>query len=423
MRVYLLLVLAVGKLARRVVRVRGHGGSALPGVVTERMLPSFNRQMLNQLPDGVVVVSGTNGKTSTTKMIVEVLRAAGKCVLTNDTGSNFTRGIAAAIVATAKVRGQLPYDIAVFELDEAYGALFAAQCRPAYVVALNVMRDQLDRFGEIDLTAQLLGELLQSARTACIVNGDDPGLVAISSRLNTPVHYFGVAANLQPQFPADDELLAQRKRERPRPTFAVELASFRGQNVSFRLASKTYTQTLAIKGRYNFQNAAACLALAQLLLPNASPKTLLSYLAHSQPAFGRGETLQVAGQPLEIILVKNPAGFRQALLSFDSPASCMIAINNHHADGRDVSWLWDVDFSSLRSSGVRVVAGMRARNMARRLWYDDVPLQTVDADIHRALEYFVRHNPDQPGRIFCTYTAMLAIRSQLTKYTEVAKVL
>ena len=139
-----------------------------------------------------------------------------------------------------------------------------------------------------------------------------------------------------------------------------------------------------------------------------------------EPAFGRGESLVVDGQALELVLVKNPSGFRLGLKSFD-PAGCstMIAINDNYADGRDMSWMWDVDFDSLGLGGVDVVSGVRAYDMALRLKYDDVRVGAVEPDTTEALRQFIAASAGRPKRIFCTYTAMLAVRRELSKITKV----
>lgn len=143
-----------------------------------------------------------------------------------------------------------------------------------------------------------------------------------------------------------------------------------------------------------------------------------------RPAFGRGESIMVAGQPTELVLVKNPSGFRLGLSSFDpTGVACMIAINDRYADGRDMSWLWDVDFHSLQPGGVKMVSGVRAYDMALRLQYDDVEMSRVETDLGAALNQFVGSTPDSPRRIFCTYTAMLTLRKQLSKISQVEKVL
>ena len=150
---------------------------------------------------------------------------------------------------------------------------------------------------------------------------------------------------------------------------------------------------------------------------------LLAELEHIAPAFGRGETLNVNGQTLQLLLVKNPSGFRLSLASADAKDyATMITINDAYADGRDVSWLWDVDFHSLTQGGVTMVSGVRAYDMALRLQHDDVYVENINEDLEEALATFIAKSEGRPMRIFCTYTAMLAIRKELAKITDVEEI-
>lgn len=167
----------IGKAVRSVARLRG-GGTALPGLVVEKLDKDFVGHMLSELPRGVVVVTGTNGKTTTTKIISEVLEACGLSVFTNKTGSNFVRGIAAAILGEVDKSGKLPHDIAILELDEAHAVQFIRNAPVHHALLLNVMRDQLDRFGEIDYTARLLEKVAASATKTLVLNRDDPRISA-----------------------------------------------------------------------------------------------------------------------------------------------------------------------------------------------------------------------------------------------------
>lgn len=151
-----------------------------------------------------------------------------------------------------------------------------------------------------------------------------------------------------------------------------------------------------------------------------APKDAINALAEVTPAFGRGETVTVGGQPLELVLVKNPSGFRLGLTSFSPKGyATMIAINDNYADGRDMSWLWDVDFESLADTGVAAVSGIRAYDMAVRLQYDLIAAELVDTDLASALRAFIDHHPDTPKRIYCTYTAMIGLRRELSRITTV----
>ncbi|WP_427131312.1 MurT ligase domain-containing protein [Pseudarthrobacter sp. S9] len=428
----------LGKLVRRVSRLRG-GGSALPGLVVEKIDPGFMQRTLSTLPLGVAVVSGTNGKTTTTKMVVELLESQGLNVFTNRTGSNFTRGVAAALLGEVDWRGRLDADIAVLELDEAHAVHFVNKVRPRYSLLLNVLRDQLDRFGEIDKTAELLQHIASKTTGTVVLNREDPRVARIAGTLNGPeVLYFGLDDSLLSTFPNDDDMRAAPGSPVPpapaRPDADVVLRRVGADDADFEYDGVTLTTAMKLRGVYNIFNAAAALTLARAIAVRATAgqdtvkgKTavadndgLLKALAKVAPAFGRGESLVVDGLPLELVLVKNPSGFRLGLKSFPAAGyATMIAINDNYADGRDMSWLWDVEFDTLRDAGVDQLSGSRAYDMALRLQYDDVAIGAVNTEIAPALAAFIRGGKVKPKRIFCTYTAMLAIRRELSKITTV----
>jgi UDP-N-acetylmuramyl tripeptide synthase len=162
-------------------------------------------------------------------------------------------------------------------------------------------------------------------------------------------------------------------------------------------------------------NATAATTTARMLLgDDFDPAKAEAALRAVTPPFGRGEVVMVDGQPLELVLVKNPAGFTVALGTYGStPVSTMIAINDNYADGRDVSWLYDVSFDSLRARGVAMTSGVRAYDMALRLQYDDVPVEAIEPDLEKALDAFLAAHHGQPMRVFCTYTAMMSLRRVL----------
>lgn len=412
-------VVTIGKTVRRASRLRGGTGSALPGLVVEKLDPKFAARVLSELPQGVVIITGTNGKTTTTKIVCKLLSDHGYKVFTNRTGSNFIRGIIASILAETNSEGMLDADIAVLELDEAYAAQFVKQFRPRYSLLLNVMRDQLDRFGEIDHTARLLRTVALATVEAVILNRDDPLLCTIANDLPSTVarRYFGISPQLKANFPSDQDLYGTTKSTSvdtpPVTNNDVLLDKLTGHDAVFAFGSKKLpSTTLKIDGVYNAQNAAAALALVRTILGDgADTDWLLGSLATARPAFGRGEAIVIQGHPLEIVLVKNPAGFRLALDSYaDRPAATMIAINDNYADGRDMSWLWDVNFDAF--ARVDVVSGIRAYDMALRLQYDDVEVGIVEPSLSKALKQFLSGKPE-PRRIFCTYTAMMTIRKIL----------
>ena len=413
-------IATIGKVIRKVTRLRG-GGSAFPGLVIEKIDPYFTRDVLASLPYGVVIVSGTNGKTTTTKMVVELLESQGLKVFTNRTGSNFARGVTAALLADINYKGEIDADIAVLELDEAHAVKFVDVVAPKHSLLLNVMRDQLDRFGEIDTTARMLEHIAKATQETVVLNREDPRVAAIADEISLTPHYFGLAPELKAQFSSGDESGLITKDV----PASITLQAFSGDTATFLIGDTPVTTSLKLRGIYNIFNAAAALTLARAVMGNKlDAKKLIACLADIEPAFGRGETLMIDEQPVELVLVKNPSGFRLALQSFAAAEyATMIAINDNYADGRDMSWLWDVDFASLQATGVHTISGVRAYDMALRLQYDDVEVSQVDTNIIAALKHFLGRNNDAPKRIFCTYTAMLTIRKELAKITEVERVL
>ena len=431
------LTVALGRTARLAARVRGggSGGTAFPGLVMERTDPGFLERTLGRLPRGVIVVSGTNGKTTTTKMVVQLLREQGLKVFTNRTGSNFVRGVLASLLTEVDAAGNLDADIAVLELDEAHAVHFVARVRPRACLLLNVMRDQLDRFGEIDYTASLLHSIAQATSDVVVLNGDDPRLAAPAflEGVSARVVSFGAGEELRSLFLSDDDLrtgLASPRDRGETPGPRVTLEAINGQRATVRVDGASHEVSFAIPGVHNLLNACAALGVVLGVL-GADPDLpgLLTTLGTVQAAFGRGEVLTLDGRPVQLSLVKNPAGFRMGLLSAASQAQdgevVVVAINDEYADGRDMSWLWDVDFSALRAGGVAVVTGVRAWDMALRLRYDDVAITDVEPDLRKAVTLMRRAaaDADRPMRIFTTYTAMLALRSILGEMTDVEEVM
>jgi UDP-N-acetylmuramyl tripeptide synthase len=543
------LTIALGKLIQAVARLKGGAGSAFPGLVVEKIEPDFAVRVLKRLPQGVVVISGTNGKTTTTKIVTELLQAQGLKVFTNATGSNFMRGVIASLLSQMTLLGRLDADIAVLELDEAHAVRFVQRIAPRYALLLNVMRDQLDRFGEIDHTADLLAIIARHTTGVVVVNREDNRLACFAAReellaSEAQLVWYGLAPELAGRFVQDDELYAdefgswdpeptggvldregldgmpceetlpceglgdvfcggassreglsgggapsaEHLAKRPlredavKPNALVTLEALDGAVATYAIRGNAYQTPLELKGIYNAYNAAAALALVRVILDeddagsrtpfasfdasadpslgasagsspasplgasagasagssagasagasagsspassrSSSDAQLIEQLAAVKSAFGRGESFIVEGRELEMLLVKNPGGFRLALESFEAAGrDTMIAINDEYADGRDMSWLYDVEFTPLRESGVAMVSGTRAFDMALRLRYDEVAFELVDTELERALDRFIQ-NAQRPMRLYCTYTAMLRCREHLGHYTVVSK--
>lgn len=481
----------VGKAVRAAARITRHGGSAFPGSVVERIDPNFLRRTLHRLPLGVVLVSGTNGKTTTTRMVATMLEQLGLRVFTNPTGSNFTRGVVSSLLTQVSPSGAIDADIAVLELDEAYAVHFVKQVKPHYTLLLNVMRDQLDRFGEIDNTARLLAHAAAATTGTVVLNREDPRIAALAEQVpsGTATRWFGLSSALRPFFPSDDEMATTIQRQaaaddaaeqqvldaQSGTTQIVELQSapvmsqvareatdeipadvtlmkVGDHTAQFDVDGEIVSTKVKLEGVYNLYNAAAALAVVRAVQADlrdpanvriatrplrrgavgafidrarqfaaATLADQMAALAQVTPAFGRGETIHVAGSDVELLLVKNPMGFRLSLASFPSQnCDTMICINDEYADGRDMSWLWDVDFTSLRETGVAAVSGVRAWDMALRLAYDQVEARRVDTDLEAAVVAFAQSNPGTTKHIYCTYTAMLAARNALATIAQVS---
>ena len=418
-----LLVLWLGKLVQAVTRLRG-GGSAFPGLLVERAHPSLLAEQVARLPRGAILVTGTNGKTTTVKLLAHLLEGNGDRVLTNRSGSNMLRGLLSTVLAESTWTGRLPYDVAVFEVDEPNVPAIAEAIRPSLVVVLNLHRDQLDRYGELERTASLVGQGLPSCGEA-LLNADDPLVAALAPNASS-VHWFGVAEGLRERMPDDAALLTGAAAGRVGLTTVLdaELSSAEetdgGQRVTIALdGESTVEATISLPGIYNACNATAAVAAA--IRSGVPTDVITRSLASAKPAFGRGEDLDYKGRHLRLVLVKNPSSFTQVIrtqLSVGAPRHLLLALNDNFADGRDVSWIWDVDVEALsgRSDDI-LISGLRANDLALRFKYAGLEA-SVEPDLSRALDRFVASLPaGETGWIMPTYTAMLDLRRRLGRET------
>lgn len=392
----------IGKTVQKLSRLRG-GGSALPGLVIEKLDPNFGKDILSRLPFGVVLVSGTNGKTTTTKIITELLASQGLKVFTNKTGSNFFRGVISEILSDIKLNGRFEYDIAVLELDEAHAVKFIEKVPVDYALFLNAQRDQLDRFGEIDHVVNLLQKVATKTKKAVFLNREDSRIRNITAKEKI---YFGLEKNLLKKIPSEDRINSELESSEI-PAF-ITLEKVSEKSATFLVDKKHFSCELKLKGIYNAFNAAGAIALCHTILPKINIENFFAALENIESAFGRGEVINIDGIRAELFLVKNPSAFQISLESFaDDKHDYMIAINDNVADGRDVSWLWDVDFSLLKN--IKIVSGIRAADMALRLKYDNIKTEFIEDDLNIALKKFIKTST-QEKRIFATYTSMLEIR-------------
>jgi lipid II isoglutaminyl synthase (glutamine-hydrolysing) len=435
----------LARLARATSRRVGRtGGTTAPGRLLLKASPRAMARMSRQLEAGSVLVSATNGKTTTAAMIAAALERAGRPVVHNRAGSNMSWGVATALLDA----GREPRQLGLFEVDEAWLPAVAADVEPRLLLLSNLFRDQLDRYGELELLAdrwaQLVGELDGHARF--VLNADDP-LVADLGRERSGVTYFGVEDDSQAlpgmQHAADSKHcrncghayeyeaiylghLGRYRcpncgRSRPEPQVAasrVTLEGMKGSRVELETPAGKLDLRLPLPGLYNVYNAVAAAAtLLELGIPLAAVGTALETFGG---AFGRVETIPIDGRQVSILLIKNPAGANEVLRTLtleDGRLDLWLALNDRIADGRDVSWIWDADFEVLAGRVRRATcSGTRAEEMALRLKYAGIEADIeVERNLGRSLDNAVAAAADERLFALPTYTALLELRDLLAR--------
>lgn len=437
--------------ASRLLRLGG--GTAIAGLVAGWLDPDVARHLGRTLSNGAILVTATNGKTTTTAMLAALARENNLDPVVNASGSNMMRGITAALLAAVGPFGRtadVGRRIGLFEVDEATLPHAVRALRPRVIVLGNLFRDQLDRYGEVDSVAAIWRQTLEKTdpRTTVILNADDPLVASLAPAARGRVIFFGVddrsVATDEPQHAADVRTCPRcgarlaydavfyghvghwRCPEpacgaaRPSPDVRAEEVRLGADGVAVRMATPhgDAAVDLPLAGLYNVYNllAATSAALASGIGIEALPRAMREFVA----AFGRQERFEVEGRRVVMLLAKNPAGLNQALrvvLMAARPLRALFFLNDGEADGRDVSWIWDADFESLAGHEVALLmaSGHRAEDLALRLKYaglgDDVPVVKRPA---AALDAALAATP--PGEtlvVLPTYTAMLEVRELL----------
>ena len=454
----LIAALAAAKVTGAAIRGLGRGGgTAAPGLVAERIDPRLLDKIASRLPYGSVVVAGTNGKTTVSRMLADILNADGRRVAHNRSGSNLVRGVASALVSQADLLGSPSADIGVIESDEAAFPEIVRRMEPAVILLNNLFRDQLDRYGELDAIASQWEPALRRlpVEATVIVNVDDPTLAAITEGIRARRVTFGLDDH-NPSFLLDEiphaadaktcrqcgrDLVYERLYSahlgawrcpgcgvsRPPLDFAGTSIVLDGVDalqldVSIDAApADPLSLQLAIPGLYNAYNAVAATAVASIL--GVSRRTIATALDGYRSAFGRIERVTYRNRTLTLALVKNPVGFNETLRMLTVATDgltvpTLIAINDLAADGRDVSWLWDVDFEMLcQGPAPLFTTGIRGADMANRLKYAGLPQERINAlpaDLDGGLDAFVDSLPEgASGYVLLTYTALLGLRQAL----------
>ena len=424
------------------------GGTTLPGKVLWKAHPGAIDRLARRLPQGTVLVSATNGKTTTTAMAAQILRPRFR-LAHNASGANLVSGVASALLAAADA------ELGLFEVDEAALPEVAWRVQPRAVLVANLFRDQLDRYGELEHVAERWREALaRLAETALVANADDPLLGEIAQSRTGRVRTFGIDdhrhARPALQHAADSKYCPRCGRpfvyaaayvghlgeytcpvghlRRPPLDVAareIELHGLDGSRFTLAAPEGSAAVRLRLPGLYNVYNAIAAGALAgELGVPLPE---IVAGLESFTAAFGRFERIAVGDRRVLMLLVKNPAGANEAvrtLLEGAPPALAVVALNDEIADGRDVSWIWDVDFEPLLASLDRViVSGGRAAELALRFAYGGLDRARIEVvpELERALDRGLEKTPAGGELVLLpTYTAMLGLRRIIARRGHVA---
>ena len=410
------LAVLAGRLARAILRLRG-GGSAAPGRVLLALSPRFLSRAVKDMPLGVVFVSGSNGKSTTTHMLVSILRAHGVSVFSNPSGANLPQGIASAMLASVPLNGRLSEDVAVLEVDEAFGPRLATQLTPHSVLLVNLQVDQLNRFYDPARVAGMLESFARVADRHLVVNGDDQNLVAIAGRVassGASQSEFAVAPALLAGGPAwlargDNPALAVAAGDR---NAAVTVTALDGRAATLSLAGEPVDISLPARGLHYAVDAAGATAMALALLGDRLDRaSVAAGLAAMEPVYGRGEILRSGDEDIEMVTMKNPPSLQVNLDYLDEhPEQVFVAVDEGTPDP---SWIYGSDLSRL--DHVDVLTGTKAWQLATRFGYSDIAVDHVIPELGPALERFLSLPKPSRGMktMIVNYEQMMLVRKHL----------
>ena len=447
MKIKAMIAIISCKLCRGLLRLLGRGGTDFPGRVALKICPGLPGMLAKNVT--TVIVTGTNGKTTTSRMIEQSWMDAGISYFANRSGANLLSGVTAEFAVHSTNSGRCRYTHALIEADEAAFKFIAKHVHPSVVVVTNVFRDQLDRYGEVTHTLDNIRLGIENSPEAVLaINADDSLCTSLAGQVKNRVLFFGVNTPIYRERVSelsDAPYCIRCKHEyvydyvtyghlgryhcpncgyaRPEPEVAVsriEATDQEHSEVVFRIGETEYPAKINLPGGYNIYNACAAMAAGELmgLDPAVTAKSLSSFAC----GFGRMEKFQIHGVDVRMILIKNPAGCNQVLnflTQIREPFVFVACLNDRMQDGRDVSWIWDVDFERLTDMREQIVSldvsGRRAEDMALRFKYAGFPVEhlRVNKDYRSLIENAVALG--KPVYIMPTYTAMLDLRSTISK--------
>ncbi len=397
-------------------------GETWPGEIALRLRPNIITSLVSKLSDGVILVAGTNGKTTTSLMVKTILEHIGDSVVHNATGANLVNGIASAFIRNADWLGRVRADVGIFEIDENSLPIILRFLSPKRVMLLNLFRDQLDRYGEVDVIVEKWTRALSKISKDCtyIINSDDPGVASIGAKVKGPIIYFGLeeaSKFLKVKEHATDSIFCPACGHRLTydGVYYSHIGQWRCTSCGARRPTPTvYRWPMTLPGLYNQYNTLAAVALAKSLdIPETEIKKSLKSFT---PAFGRQEEILMGDKTVRLFLSKNPAGFNASIRTVLEMGAkeFLIVINDRIPDGRDVSWIWDVDFETIPDKYTVLVSGDRVYDMALRMKYASGAVPKVFPELDQALMHARRALPTkEPLYVLATYSAMLEVRKIL----------
>ena len=430
------------KLVARICKMLGKQGVTWAGKIALMIDPKILTELAGDVKEKIYVVCGTNGKTTTNNLLCSTLEAQGKKVVCNHTGSNMLNGCVASFVLNTGWNGRLDADYACIEVDEASALRIFPHFKPDFMVLTNLFRDQLDRYGEIDITMNLVRDAMKLAPDMkVIVNADDALSVFVTQESGNPYVTYGIGekvfeesineikegrfckkcgAKMEYNFyhfsQLGDYYCSACDFKRPEIKYnASEIET--GDHLAFCVDNRRIKANY--RGFYNIYNILAAYAAAReagLLLENFQ-KVLDAY----NPENGRNEHFSIDGTEIILNLAKNPAGFNQnisAVMEDKTLKDIIILINDNDQDGTDVSWLWDVDFDRFQSDNINsiVVSGIRCQDMRLRLKYVDIPAN-LEQDVEKAIRERIA-NGCKNLYVLVNYTGLYSTHNILKRMEE-----
>lgn len=441
-RIHLILALLVGKTLIIISRLLGNQGSSFPGKMALRIYPGILSELAAQVKGKIIVVTGTNGKTTTSNMLASIITETGAALIHNQSGANMLSGITTAFIDKSSITGRKQFDCALLETDEANVPLLLREIDPGLLLITNFFSDQLDRFGELDTIINKIKDAVNNREIDLLLNADDPLTAHFQDLSSASRYYFGFAATSYDSYDSRENregrhcVICGQELEYRRYHYASlgqftclgcgshnpEL-DFTGHNLVMNPTIELMVDDLEInspyQGFYNAYNVLAAAAAARML--DINKQHIQRAIANYQPQAGRMETFHINGIPAVLILVKNPAGLNQsitAVIQDQTYKNLFFALNDNAGDGRDISWIWDADMEIIEEEQNRikhiVCSGLRSGDMALRVKYAGYPVDRLEikTDLKEAIEHITQLECEKIY-LLSTYSALFECRKIL----------